>query len=259
MLPLSVYMVSYGAYFIAAHARTVAHLAAPHGDLRLGGTRRPELRLASQTWIFDATPIWYKWFQSSHGTVGLLAIGNPLLWWVSLPCLVVLLLRAWRGRDLRIALLPLVVAALYLPWLATSRQTYIYYLAPVVPFLAVSVAAALSTSREAERQSWRAVLGWFLVGLAAGALVYPLLWLGGHAWQAVSSSLPLTIAAAVVGAGLAVTVILMLARRAPARAAATWIYSGAAAGIAVALLPFLLGLPVAFDYYHRLTVFTAWR
>ena len=135
--------------------------------------------------------------------MGLLAIGNPLLWWASLPCLIVLVLRAWRGRDLRIALLPLVVAALYLPWLATSRQTYIYYLAPVVPFLAVSVAAALSTSREAERQSRRAVLGWFLAGLAAGALAYPLLWASGHAWQVASSSLPLTIAAAVVGAGQA--------------------------------------------------------
>ena len=129
----------------------------------------------------------------------------------------------------------------------------------MVPFLALSVAAALSAFREAESRSWRAVLGWFLAGLAAGALAYPLLWASAHAWRIASCSLPLTIAAAAAGAGLAVAVIVVLARYTPARAAATWIYGGAVAGVCVALVPFLLGLPVAFDYYHRLTVFTAWR
>ena len=95
------------------------------------------------TWPFDAYPIWYKWSVGPHGTAGLLAIGNFLLWWTGVATWVVLGLLAILRRDWRLGLAPALVAVLYLPWLLTSRQTYIYYMVPVVPFMAIMVAAGL--------------------------------------------------------------------------------------------------------------------
>ena len=47
-------------------------------------------------------------------------------------------------RDWRLGVAPALVAVLYLPWLLTSRQTYIYYMVPVIPFVAILVATGLS-------------------------------------------------------------------------------------------------------------------
>jgi hypothetical protein len=96
------------------------------------------------TWIFDATPIWYRWALSPHGVVGMIAIGNPLL-----------------------------VAVLYLPWLLTSRQSYIYYLTPAIPFLAIVVATAGArlAGPAPLRGRWAAtffVAGAVVMGVAAG-------------------------------------------------------------------------------------------
>ncbi len=38
-----------------------------------------------------------------------------------------------------------------------------------------------------------------------------------------------------------------------------WAYVGATAGLALAWLPFLLGYPVVFEYYQRLTWFVTWK
>ena len=42
-------------------------------------------------------------------------------------------------------------------------------------------------------------------------------------------------------------------------AAAAWTYVGATAGLALGWLPFLVGFPVAFEYYQRLTWFVTWK
>ena len=214
------------------------------------------------TWLFDAHPIWYRSFEGKEGTTGLISLGNPLLWWAGALALVVLGVRALLRRDLRLGLAPLLVALLYLPWLLTSRQAYIFYMTPVVPFLAILVASALSriAGRRAAPCTPQALgfgggalvaaaaigaagLGEGLLGQARGAL-----WRGG---------------AAAAGAALAAAAVIA-ALRGPERrlalvAALAWAYVGATAGFALAWLPFLLGYPVLFEYYQRLTWFVTWK
>jgi len=143
--PLAVYLAASVPYFAAGHGlpdwlRLQQYMAT------FGWGVRGDRTFASRpvTWPFDAYPIWYKWSTGSAGTAGLLAIGNFLLWWTGIATWVVLGLLAILRRDWRLGLAPALVAALYLPWLLTSRQTYIYYMVPVVPFVAIMVAAGLS-------------------------------------------------------------------------------------------------------------------
>ncbi|MCX6363158.1 MAG: hypothetical protein NTW58_03115, partial [Actinobacteria bacterium] len=69
--------------------------------------------------------------------------------------------------------------------------------------------------------------------------------------------------AAAAGAALAAVAVVAAVRGAKTRrtivAAATWAYVGATAGLALAWLPFLLGYPVAFELYQRLTWFITWK
>ena len=145
LAPLAVYLLASAPYFAAGHGvldwlRLQEHMAT------FGWAVTGDRSFASRpvTWPFDAYPIWYKWSVGPDGTSGLLAIGNFALWWAGILSWVVLGLLAALRRDWRLGIAPALVAVLYLPWLLTTRQTYIYYMVPVVPFVAVLVATGLS-------------------------------------------------------------------------------------------------------------------
>ncbi len=149
-----------------------------------------------------------------------------------------------------------------MPWFATSRQAYIYYMTPAVPFLAIVVASALA--RLAGKQPVACAPQ--AMGFAGGALLlagtFGIAGLGegllgsahGGAWRA---------AALMTAAVLAALVVALIARRRPrppvVRAALTWAWVGAVTGLGVAWLPFLIGYPVLWQYYERLTWFPAWK
>ncbi|HMK93566.1 MAG TPA: hypothetical protein VK576_11245, partial [Thermoleophilia bacterium] len=170
-LPLLVYLASYADYFASGH--TVGqwlHLQGHMATFNLHVRGSSDMASAPASWIFDVSPIWYRWGLTQSGVRGLIGIGNPLLWWGAVAAFVTLLWAAWRRRDGRLAVAPLLVAVLYLPWLATSRQTYIYYLTPVVPFLAILVAAALARLADGTAPSTVRSIAWFVAGAAWMAL-----------------------------------------------------------------------------------------
>ncbi len=223
LVPLAVYLVSSLPYFVAGHGpgdwlRLQEHMAT------FGWGVKGDRSFASppRTWPFDVHPIWYKWSVDQRGTVGLLAIGNFLLWWASIAAWVVLGMLAVLRRDWRLGVVPAIVGVLYLPWLLTTRQTYIYYMVPVVPLLAVLVATALgriagaswALPPGADRREERGAL--FAEDGEGG---------GEHR----------------------------------ARRLAAWAFCLACAAVGALYVPFVLGVPVPFDYYVFLTPFTTWK
>ena len=176
---------------------------------------------APRTWPFDAYPIWYKWSIGPTGTIGLLAIGNFLLWWASIAAWVCMSVLAVLRRDWRLGIVPAIVGVLYLPWLLTTRQTYIYYMVPVVPFLAVLVATALAR-------------------IAGAPWAIP----PGEQTEKARG-----VPAAEAGEGGS--------RR--GRRLAAWAFCLACAVVGALYVPFVLGVPVPFDYYVFLTPFTTWK
>jgi dolichyl-phosphate-mannose--protein O-mannosyl transferase len=145
LTPLAVYVAASIPYFVAGHG-PLDWLRLQEYMATIGWGVKGDRSFASRpaTWPFDAYPIWYMWSVGPHGTSGLLAIGNFLMWWAGVVAWAVLGLLALLRRDWRLGLAPALVAALYLPWLFTSRQAYIYYMVPVIPFVAILVATGLS-------------------------------------------------------------------------------------------------------------------
>jgi dolichyl-phosphate-mannose-protein mannosyltransferase len=145
LTPLAVYLAASVPYFAAGHG-PLEWLRLQQYMATFGWGVKGDRSFASRpaTWPFDAHPIWYAWSIGPRGTSGLLAIGNFLVWWAGVAAWVVLGLLAILRRDWRLGLVPALVAVLYLPWLFTSRQTYIYYMLPVIPFVAIVVATGLS-------------------------------------------------------------------------------------------------------------------
>ena len=176
-LLVGVYVASYAWYFAAGHTlgqwlHLQSHLTTSDWAFRAPGAA--DMASPPISWILDLTPLWYRWtLTSGHRAVAMIAIGNPLLFWGAVPAFIALLWLACRNRDPRPAAIPLLVAILYLPWLLTTRQSYIYYITPVVPFLAIMVAAALArlSGETRVRAGWAVlllVIGALTAGAAAG-------------------------------------------------------------------------------------------
>jgi dolichyl-phosphate-mannose-protein mannosyltransferase len=167
LVPVAVYLLTYAPYFAVGHSLgqwfELQRTMAAHG---WGLTHPDPQSSAPARWFFDADPIWFRWMLVPHGMRGFVAIGNPLLWWGGAVGLIALAVTALRRRSRLLALPVLLVACLYLPWMATSRTTYLYYMAPIVPFLALALSRALSLARTR-----------FSVAYAAATAVPAVLWL----------------------------------------------------------------------------------
>ena len=70
-------------------------------------------------------------------------IPNPFLWWLATLSLVMAPILALMRRTTLLLPAAFLVAVLYFPWFATSRTSFLYYMTPVAPFMAILVAAAL--------------------------------------------------------------------------------------------------------------------
>ncbi len=75
----------------------------------------------------------------------ILAAGNPAVWWPAFLALPVIGWTAWRRRRWDLALVVLAPLALWLPWLASPKPGFLYFLTPVIPLLAVVLSGTLGS------------------------------------------------------------------------------------------------------------------
>jgi dolichyl-phosphate-mannose--protein O-mannosyl transferase len=123
--------------------------------------------------------VWYYYKTTPEGfTEGILAIGNPFLWYLGGITLLLFLISLpfWVKKSYRIA--PafnlLGYGSNFLPWIISSKGGFIFYMLPAIPFYALSLAFLLERmwkSKVGRKFGWAVVLLTFL----AFAFFYPLL------------------------------------------------------------------------------------
>jgi len=270
VLPAGVYLASYIPYFADGHG--LSHFRELHSQmLHFNLTLSAPHAYASSapTWIIDYRPVWYSSFvdkQREFFTV--VAMGNPFLWWAGVLALVAApILCIWRRATL--PLVPaLLVAVLYLPWFAASRTSFLYYMTPVAPFLAILVAATAATlmAPQAASPATSRRTGMRRLGLAtAAAVVTALAWdaVGRTAafafWELpgrVSDAVAWSTASVAVAAGAFLVAAALAAPR--TRTATIVIALGCIVGICVPFLPIVMNLGIPADRYYRLIWFRSW-
>ena len=131
-------------------------------------------------WLLVKQPVAYYFdtFQGRYQEI--LALGNPLVWWASIPALAFVIYRGVRHRS---GMGPEAVIAVgflvtLLPWLLVvnvRNATFLFYALPTVPFMCLAVTYCLDVLAT----RWavgRAAVGVYLAAcLAAFAFYYPVL------------------------------------------------------------------------------------
>jgi len=266
VLPVALYFASYVDYFTKGRHTLSQWWALQHQMWWFNENLHATHTYASRayTWIIDYRPVWY-YYQEANSTVhGIVSIGNPFLWWASVPALVALVVLAIVRRDRELGLLPLIVALLYLPWLNTTRTSFMYYMTPVAPFMALAVAMIL---RELSRGRLPRVR-WALLCYAAAAAIVALLWYQiGHLatwwlWRE-PNKISLDFARVTLAVAFGVAALLLLLAFLWPRARRlwpylTWVYAGAVTGVCLAFLPILIDLSISVDHFYHLMWFRNW-
>jgi dolichyl-phosphate-mannose-protein mannosyltransferase len=96
------------------------------------------------TWPLLYRPTWY-FFWAGDGIVrGIIALGNPAIWWASLPISAWALVSGLRGRDPRRVFTGAGFFLLYLPWALSPRTlNFSHYLFEAIPYACLSLGIAL--------------------------------------------------------------------------------------------------------------------
>lgn len=149
-------------------------------------------------WIVISRPVAFYWNCYTSPTNGrvcpsgykgpewaqeVLAIGNPAIWWASIPALLFCLAWWLTRRDWRAGAAVLAVAAGWLTWLPfLSRTKFYYYALEFEPFLIICIVLCLgliigpATASRARRVIGTAVAGAYTLGvLALFWYFYPIL------------------------------------------------------------------------------------
>jgi len=181
-VPLVVYVLSYARYWSDYGADIGRWLRVQDAMLAFHSGGLPPHPYASSSlgWLLLRRPVAYFFTEDGGRVRHIIALGNPVLWWAFLTT-VPLLVRSWLRREDHAAdVIVLGLAATYFPWLLVRRTSFLYYLTPLVPFMAVGVAWALQRLwRSSLPQALRygGVVTYVVAAFVVAGLLLPV-WLG---------------------------------------------------------------------------------
>jgi dolichyl-phosphate-mannose--protein O-mannosyl transferase len=175
VLPAVLYMLTYIPYFALGHGLRdfVAHQADMF-RFHAGLTEGHPYQSAWYSWPFLVRPIWYEYREAAPQIYeGIIAIGNPIIWWGSLPAIAYLAVRGVRTRGLPETFVVGGFILAYAQYAVIGRVLFLYHFLLALPFLIMSLAVGLGWVRQ--RVGGAVVLAF--LGLTVGWLVafYPVL------------------------------------------------------------------------------------
>ena len=141
LVPVAVYVVSYIPWMQQGHALSELPglqkaIWRYHADLRAD---HPYFS-SWYTWPWLYRPTWYHFKQADDVIRGIVAIGNPALWWVSVPISLWAVATGVQARCPRRLFSGLGFFCLYLPWGISPRTlNYSHYLFEAIPYACLSL------------------------------------------------------------------------------------------------------------------------
>ena len=96
------------------------------------------------TWPWLVRPTWYFWWSGDGFVRGVVALGNPAVWWVSVPVSAWALATGVRWRDPRRVFAGAGFFLLYLPWgLSPRTLNFSHYLFEAIPYACLALGILL--------------------------------------------------------------------------------------------------------------------
>ena len=96
------------------------------------------------TWPWIYRPTWYFWWSDDSWIRGIVALGNPAIWWLSVPAVLWSLVSGTRAADPRRVFAGAGFCFLYLPWALSPRTlNFSHYLFEALPYACLALGMLL--------------------------------------------------------------------------------------------------------------------
>jgi dolichyl-phosphate-mannose-protein mannosyltransferase len=149
LLPAAVYLLSYVPWMRQGHSvREVVELQRAiwgyHANLNATHTYFSPWWTWSGILPWRWRPTWYFWWSGGGWVRGIVALGNPAIWWASVPAAAWVLGTGARGRDPRRVFAGAGFFLLYLPWGVSPRTlNFSHYLFEAIPYACLALGILL--------------------------------------------------------------------------------------------------------------------
>ena len=170
-----VYVLSYVPWLAQGHS--LADLVQLHRDMvhfhRTFDVTHP---YASRwyTWPWLVRPSLYYFAPAAPGrpwVAAVLAIGNPAVWWLSVPAVVAVLVAGARRRDPRLLFCPAGFGFAYLWWALASRLQFAHYFLEALPYACLCLGYLLDRAWEGRLRM--ACWSYLALAIALSLFFYP--------------------------------------------------------------------------------------
>lgn len=108
-------------------------------------------------WILGKSPVIYFLAIEESTASAIVALGNPFVWWLSIPALAYAATRFIRRLDLRSAEAIITIGFVfsYAPWFALIRLrgSYLFHFLPTIPFLCLALGYSITTIPHPRRRT----------------------------------------------------------------------------------------------------------
>lgn len=102
-------------------------------------------------------------------------MGNPVIWWLGLPCTLFVFLRWIVKKDKKAGFLFIAYAAQYIPWMSVGRITFIYHYFPAILFVILMTGYTMQFLTERFAWGKKAVIGYLITAVVCFILFFPVI------------------------------------------------------------------------------------
>ena len=180
IVPIGVYFASYFQWF-AEHGFAFGdwwNLQRAMADFGLNLSAEHPYASSPWTWLLLLRPVayYYKGNADAGTSAEILGIGNPIIFWTSLMTIPYTAFAWARKRDWRAGMIFCAFAFQYFAWFLASRTSFLFYMTPITPFMALALTYSVRDLSEVRLgRNRRRVLAWaaaLLVVLAVAVFVF---------------------------------------------------------------------------------------
>jgi predicted membrane-bound dolichyl-phosphate-mannose-protein mannosyltransferase len=129
------------------------------------------------SWIFMIKPVWvYTLNNPVENTVSnIVAIGNPAIWWISIPFLLFVLWKWIKEKDSTCRFIGVVFILQLLPYMFIGRVLFLYHMMINIPFIIFSITYGLNILWYKNKKYKYLVIAYFLAVMVTFLYFYPIL------------------------------------------------------------------------------------
>lgn len=174
-IPAGVYLLSYVPWMLQGNSvLDVVRLQGAIWDYHSQLTATHHYFSPWWTWPWLYRPTWYFWWSDEQTVRGIVALGNPAIWWAAVPAVLWALVTGWQARDLRRLFIAAGFACLYVPWgLSPRTLNFSHYLFEALPYACLALGMILDRAWEGPAR--RVAHGYMVLVAALFLLFLPFL------------------------------------------------------------------------------------